>query len=60
MVGFGCGCCRGSDGRPLLRTDVGHEYFPQPGDRFMQVGDDGGGFGVKGGGWTFDGPPVPK
>ena len=38
----------------------GHEYFPQPGDVFMQVGDDGGGFHVKGGGWTFAGPAVPK
>ena len=71
---------------PDWRAYRGHEYFPQPGDKFMQVGggggspcskcrlwcasmavitsvqvgDDGGGFGVKGGGWSFVGPPVPN
>lgn len=46
--------------RPDWQSYKGHEYFPQPGDVFMQVGDGGGGFHVKGGGWTFAGPAVPK
>jgi hypothetical protein len=45
---------------PDWESYVGKEHFPQPGDKFMQVGDDGGGFGVKGGGWEFNGPAVPK
>ena len=31
----------------------GHQYFPQPGDKFMQVGDDAGGFGKS---ESTDGP----
>ena len=31
----------------------GRQWFPGTNDTFMQVGDDGGGFGVKGGGWEF-------
>jgi hypothetical protein len=34
-------------------TYRGRQYFPGATDTFMQVGDDGGGFGVKGGGWKF-------
>jgi len=36
-----------------VETYKGRQYFPGNNDTFMQVGDDGGGFGVKGGGWKF-------
>ena len=32
-----------------VETYKGRQYFPGSNDTFMQVGDDGGGFGVKGG-----------